>query len=58
MNDTSSAAETELMKNLYGELKKKGLPSYAAPRLVRLMGMYVYSPSKPGRTWLMSMLIT
>ncbi|KAK5704666.1 hypothetical protein LTS12_028282, partial [Elasticomyces elasticus] len=41
LHDTSSAAETELMTKLYGELKKKGVPSYAAPRLVRLMGMYL-----------------
>lgn len=33
------------MTKLYGELKKKGVPSYAAPRLVRLMGMYVFLPS-------------
>lgn len=32
----SPAAETELMSTLYKELKKKGVPSYALPRLVRL----------------------
>ncbi|OGE53749.1 hypothetical protein PENARI_c007G11005 [Penicillium arizonense] len=32
----SPAAEVELMSNLYAELKKKGVPSYALPRLVRL----------------------
>jgi acyl-CoA synthetase (AMP-forming)/AMP-acid ligase II len=32
----SPAAETQLMSTLYDELKKKGVPSYALPRLVRL----------------------
>ncbi|KAJ5816190.1 AMP-dependent synthetase/ligase [Penicillium robsamsonii] len=32
----SPSAETELMSNLYKELRKKGVPSYALPRLVRL----------------------
>ncbi|KAJ5970446.1 AMP-dependent synthetase/ligase [Penicillium vulpinum] len=32
----SPAAGTEFMSNLYNELKKKGVPSYALPRLVRL----------------------
>jgi hypothetical protein len=30
------AAEAEFMANLHPELKKKGVPSYAIPRLVRL----------------------
>ncbi|KAJ5565744.1 hypothetical protein N7535_007382 [Penicillium sp. DV-2018c] len=32
----SPAAETEVMSNLYKELKRKGVPSYALPRLVRI----------------------
>ncbi|CAG8122501.1 unnamed protein product [Penicillium salamii] len=32
----SPAVENELMSTLYDELKKKGVPSYALPRLVRL----------------------
>ncbi|KAJ5753561.1 uncharacterized protein N7511_007714 [Penicillium nucicola] len=32
----SPNVEVELMSNLYAELKKKGVPSYALPRLVRL----------------------
>ncbi|KAE8147444.1 hypothetical protein BDV25DRAFT_132069 [Aspergillus avenaceus] len=36
LEDSSSAVEAELMSNLYRELKKKGVPSYALPRLVRI----------------------
>ncbi|KAJ5422327.1 AMP-dependent synthetase/ligase [Penicillium cf. griseofulvum] len=32
----SPSVETEFMLNLYKQLKKKGVPSYALPRLVRL----------------------
>lgn len=32
----SPATETELMSTLYKKLRKKGVPSYALPRLVRL----------------------
>ncbi|KAJ5558942.1 hypothetical protein N7535_009185 [Penicillium sp. DV-2018c] len=32
----SPAAETEVMSNLYKELKRKGVASYALPRLVRI----------------------
>jgi chorismate mutase len=31
------ATEAEFMANLHRELKKKGVPSYAIPRLVRLI---------------------
>ena len=34
LEDTS--AENGFMTNLYRELKKKGVPSYALPRLVRI----------------------
>lgn len=33
--------EKEFMANLYSELKKKGIPSYALPRLVRIIDKYV-----------------
>ncbi|KAE8309436.1 hypothetical protein BDV41DRAFT_567384 [Aspergillus transmontanensis] len=36
LEESSAAVESEFMKNLYRELKKKGVPSYALPRLVRL----------------------
>ncbi|KAI9934764.1 hypothetical protein AWENTII_005712 [Aspergillus wentii] len=36
LEDQSSATESEFMSNLYRELKKKGVPSYAFPQLVRL----------------------
>ncbi|KAB8216888.1 hypothetical protein BDV33DRAFT_147492 [Aspergillus novoparasiticus] len=36
LEEPSAAVESEFMKNLYRELKKKGVPSYALPRLVRL----------------------
>ncbi|KAE8131472.1 hypothetical protein BDV38DRAFT_275928 [Aspergillus pseudotamarii] len=36
LEDSSAAVESEFMSNLYRELKKKGVPSYALPRLVRL----------------------
>ncbi|KNG86448.1 putative bifunctional fatty acid transporter and acyl-CoA synthetase [Aspergillus nomiae NRRL 13137] len=36
LEDPSAAVESEFMNNLYRELKKKGVPSYALPRLVRL----------------------
>jgi hypothetical protein len=32
----SPSVETEFMSSLYKQLKKKGVPSYALPRLVRL----------------------
>ncbi|KAE8349163.1 hypothetical protein BDV28DRAFT_141764 [Aspergillus coremiiformis] len=37
LEEPSAAAEAELMSNLYRELKKKGVPSYALPRLVRII---------------------
>ncbi|KAB8244067.1 hypothetical protein BDV35DRAFT_382583 [Aspergillus flavus] len=36
LEESSAAVESEFIKNLYRELKKKGVPSYALPRLVRL----------------------
>ncbi|KAI2789112.1 hypothetical protein POX_e07140 [Penicillium oxalicum] len=36
LEDHSSAAEQECMANLYSHLKKRGVPSYAIPRLVRI----------------------
>lgn len=36
LEDYSAAAEEEFMSQLYRELKKKGVPSYAFPRLVRI----------------------
>ncbi|KAE8377634.1 hypothetical protein BDV26DRAFT_281694 [Aspergillus bertholletiae] len=36
LEDPSAAVESEFMQNFYRELKKKGVPSYALPRLVRL----------------------
>ncbi|KAL4931261.1 putative bifunctional fatty acid transporter/acyl-CoA synthetase (FAT1) [Aspergillus undulatus] len=36
LEEPSEAAATDFMANLHGELKKKGVPSYAIPRLVRL----------------------
>ncbi|RAK99198.1 putative bifunctional fatty acid transporter/acyl-CoA synthetase (FAT1) [Aspergillus ibericus CBS 121593] len=36
LEDPSSATEESVMTSLYSELKKKGVPSYAFPRLVRL----------------------
>ncbi|KAJ5150080.1 hypothetical protein N7448_001658 [Penicillium atrosanguineum] len=36
LEEHSSAAELHLMSNLYNELKKRGVPSYALPRLVRI----------------------
>ncbi|KAL4939522.1 hypothetical protein BDV06DRAFT_198754 [Aspergillus oleicola] len=36
LEEPSEAAANGFMANLYGELKKKGVPSYAIPRLVRL----------------------
>ncbi|GAB1204810.1 hypothetical protein APSETT445_003473 [Aspergillus pseudonomiae] len=36
LEDPSAAVVSEFMNNLYRELKKKGVPSYALPRLVRL----------------------
>lgn len=36
LQDHSSTAESGLMKTLYTELKKRGVPSYALPRLVRI----------------------
>lgn len=37
LEDHSSAAEMELMSILYRRLRKKGVPSYAVPRLVRII---------------------
>ncbi|XRM39061.1 hypothetical protein ABZX51_002440 [Aspergillus tubingensis] len=36
LEDASPATEESLMARLYSDLKKKGVPSYAFPRLVRL----------------------
>ncbi|KAF9893816.1 hypothetical protein FE257_009986 [Aspergillus nanangensis] len=36
LEDNSTATETEFMGNLHRELKKKGVPTYAVPILVRL----------------------
>ncbi|KAF7715956.1 Bifunctional fatty acid transporter and acyl-CoA synthetase [Penicillium ucsense] len=36
LEDHSAAAEQECMANLYTHLKKRGVPSYAIPRLVRI----------------------
>ncbi|KAJ5604611.1 hypothetical protein N7510_009765 [Penicillium lagena] len=36
LEEHSSAAEADLMSNLYSALRKKGVPSYALPRLVRI----------------------
>ncbi|KAF5863165.1 hypothetical protein ETB97_010510 [Aspergillus alliaceus] len=36
LEESSAAVEAEFMSNLYRELKKKGVPSYALPRLVRI----------------------
>ncbi|PYH96003.1 bifunctional fatty acid transporter and acyl-CoA synthetase [Aspergillus ellipticus CBS 707.79] len=36
LEDHSPAAQESVMASLYSELKKKGVPSYAFPRLVRL----------------------
>ncbi|RAL16411.1 putative bifunctional fatty acid transporter/acyl-CoA synthetase (FAT1) [Aspergillus homomorphus CBS 101889] len=36
LEDASPATEKEVMANLYPELKKRGVPSYAFPRLIRL----------------------
>ncbi|PWY84715.1 bifunctional fatty acid transporter and acyl-CoA synthetase [Aspergillus sclerotioniger CBS 115572] len=36
LEDASPATEESVMVSLYSELKKKGVPSYAFPRLVRL----------------------
>ncbi|KAJ5666333.1 uncharacterized protein N7477_008781 [Penicillium maclennaniae] len=36
LEEHSPAAELRLMSNLYKELKKRGVPSYALPRLVRI----------------------
>ena len=36
LEDASPATEENVMASLYSELKKKGVPSYAFPRLVRL----------------------
>lgn len=36
MEEHSPAFEIEFISNLYKELKKRGVPSYALPRLVRI----------------------
>jgi hypothetical protein len=36
LEEHSPAFEIEFISNLYKELKKKGVPSYAFPRLVRI----------------------
>jgi hypothetical protein len=36
LDDPSESAAAEFTAKLYSELKKKGVPSYALPRLVRL----------------------
>ncbi|KAF7595884.1 hypothetical protein BBP40_004377 [Aspergillus hancockii] len=37
LEDPSATVETELISSLHRELKKKGVPSYALPRLVRII---------------------
>ena len=46
LQETSADAEGEFMNHLYKQLKKKGVPSYAIPRLVRLIEAYVHSSYK------------
>ena len=41
LEDQSAASQTELSTKLYRELKAKGVPSYAFPRLVRFIEKYV-----------------
>lgn len=41
LEDQSAASQTELSTKLYSELKAKGVPSYAFPRLVRFIEKYV-----------------
>lgn len=37
LEENSPAVEAELASKLYPELKKRGVPSYAFPRLVRFI---------------------
>lgn len=37
LEEHSPAFEIEFISNLYKELKKRGVPSYALPRLVRII---------------------